>query len=205
MSPSSSYSHVFSLPAGVEDVFRLFSDPGLLDALTPSWFELEPAPGFPRPLAPGSEITYRLRWRGLPLRWTSRIVDWEPPHLLTYEQVRGPYRAFRHEHRFEAETGGTRVTDRVVFRAPGGRLIERLLVRPDLERIFRHRERAARRILGTRAPGSRVGRCSGPPPGARGAPGTLGAEACDPQADAARGASLMPLTRASSSAIEPPT
>ena len=176
MSPLSSYSYVFSLPSGVEETFRLFSDPRLLDKLTPSWFGLEPTSGFSLPLAPGAEISYRLRWRGLPLRWTSRIVDWEPPHLLTYEQVRGPHRSFRHEHRFQAEAVGTRVIDKVIYRAPGGRPIERFLIRPDLERIFRHRERAARRILGTQ-----------------------------PEAARAEGASFMPLTRASSSAIEPPT
>ncbi len=155
MSPPSSYSYVFSLPADVEETFRLFSDPRLLDKLTPSWFELKPTSGFSLPLAPGAEISYRLRWRGLPLRWISRIVDWEPPHLLTYEQVRGPYRSFRHEHRFEEVAGGTRVIDEVVYRASAGRPIELFLIRPDLERIFRHRERVARRILGTRTPDDR--------------------------------------------------
>jgi len=158
MRTPSSYSHVFSLPSGVEETFRLFSDPRLLDTLTPTWFELEPTCGFSLPLAPGAELSYRLRWRGLPLRWTSRIVDWEPPHLLTYEQVRGPYRTFRHEHRFEAEAGGTRVIDRVVYRTLGGNPIERFLIRPELERIFRHRERAARPILVTPTPGTKVGR-----------------------------------------------
>jgi len=129
----------------------------MLNKLTPHWFNLEPRPGYSLPLAPGSEVTYRLRWRGLPLSWTSRIVDWEPPHLLTYEQSRGPYRCFRHEHRFEAVAEGTRVIDRVVYRALGGRPIERFLIRPDLARIFRHRERAARRILGTGTPEPRVG------------------------------------------------
>lgn len=182
MNPKSSYSYVFSLPAGVEETFRLFSDPGLLDELTPRWFNLEPTSDFSLPLTQGAEISYRLRWRRLPLRWTSRIVNWEPPHLLTYEQVRGPYRSFRHEHRFEAEearTGiGTRVVDRVIYRARGGLPIERFLVRPDLERIFRHREQVARRILGARISESQAG---------------------------VEGDSFIPLTSASSSAIEPPT
>ena len=147
MSRLSSYSCAFSLPAEVEDAFKLFSDPNLLNRVTPTWFDLQPYPNQPKSLAPGVEIAYRLRWRGIPLRWTSRIVDWEPPHLLTYEQAKGPYLCFRHEHLFEAEADGTRIVDKVIYRSPGGRLIDRLIAGPDLERIFKHREQAARRML----------------------------------------------------------
>jgi ligand-binding SRPBCC domain-containing protein len=81
LSQSNTYSHSFSLRAPVEATFELFSDPTLLNNLTPSWFNLEPQAHELQTLAPGVEITYRLRWRGIPLRWRSRIVDWEPPYL----------------------------------------------------------------------------------------------------------------------------
>jgi ligand-binding SRPBCC domain-containing protein len=162
LSQSNTHSHSFNLPAEVEATFELFSDPQRLNALTPGWFDLVPVSRSQQTLAPGVEIDYRLRWRSLPMRWTSRITDWEPPHRLTYEQVRGPYRLFRHEHSFEPEGRGTRVIDKVLYRAPGGRLIDRLLVRPDLERIFRHREHAARRILGPGLPGLQLNAAAGP-------------------------------------------
>jgi ligand-binding SRPBCC domain-containing protein len=198
VSPPSSYSHSFTLPAGLEATFRLFSDPGLLDSLTPSWFRLKPTSPVSLPLAPGIEISYRLRWRGLPLRWISRVVEWKPPHLLTYEQVRGPYRLFRHEHRFETEETGTRVFDRVIYRAPGGRPIRSFVVRPDLEKIFRHRERAARRALEGRISTSRAQAALDR---------RLAAGAWELQEDTARveAGSFMPRTSASSSAMEPPT
>ncbi len=137
----------FRLRAEIEETFELFSNPDLLNAITPSWFDLEPDAGVPELLEPGVEISYRLRWRGVSLGWTSRIVEWEPPYRLTYEQARGPYRSFRHEHVFEADGSGTRVVDRVAYRVVGGAPIDRLLVRPDLERIFGHRAQAARLIL----------------------------------------------------------
>lgn len=146
------YSHVFRLEATLEEVFGLFSSPALLNELTPDWFDLVPLAGAPEHLAQGVEIPYALRWRGVPLSWTSRIVHWEPPHRLTYEQARGPYRFFLHDHLFQAEPDGTRVVDRVDYRVLGGSLIDRLLVRPDLERIFTHRAEAARRILGCEDP-----------------------------------------------------
>lgn len=152
MTAVSAYRHVFRLPAEREALFELFSDPRLLDTLTPPWFRLRPLGELPRRLRAGSEISYRLRWRGVPLRWTSRITDWRPPGFFAYEQLRGPFRYFRHEHSFEASGGGTEVVDRVVFRAPGGSLADRLIAGPDLRRIFAFRERQARRFpmgLGT--------------------------------------------------------
>jgi len=137
------YSHTFELAADRATVFRLFSDPRQLDSLTPSWFRLQPIGALPDLLEPGVEISYRLRWRGLPLRWTSLVTDYEENAFLAYEQKRGPYRHFRHEHFFSESDGATRVCDRVVFRTLGGRAADRWVVLPDLKRIFVSRERAA--------------------------------------------------------------
>lgn len=147
MSPPSVFSYSFALPASLERSFELFSDPHSLNTLTPTWFDLQPLRAVSGDLEIDMEISYRLRWRGLPMRWISRIVEFEPPHLLTYEQARGPYLAFRHEHRFRASSNATEVEDQVEYRTRGGALIDRLLVRPDLERIFRFRFRAARDLL----------------------------------------------------------
>jgi ligand-binding SRPBCC domain-containing protein len=172
------YSCSFTLPARLDQAFELFSQPSLLNALTPRWFDLRPLGAVPERLGIGSEISYALHWRGLPLHWTSRIVECQPPHRLTYEQVRGPYRSFCHEHRFSAAAGGTRVVDRVVFRGPAGATLDRLLVRRELERIFRFRARAAR------------ARCAGPLSALAPATASTG----DAQAGGAEvdGASLMP-------------
>jgi ligand-binding SRPBCC domain-containing protein len=143
----STYTHTFPLPANVEDAFALFADPRYLDLLTPSWFRLRPAQEIPDQLGCGFEISYRIRWRGLPLRWTSRLTDWQPPAFFAYEQLRGPYAFFRHEHCFVPTADGTEVRDHVLFRTHGGRLIDRLVARPDLERIFVYRERQAVPLL----------------------------------------------------------
>ncbi|MET1052139.1 MAG: SRPBCC family protein, partial [Mycetocola sp.] len=44
------------------------------------------------------EVTWRAWHFGVPLRMTSRITALNPPHSFTDEQVRGPFRSFRHEH-----------------------------------------------------------------------------------------------------------
>ena len=48
----------------------------------------------------GTWIEYRLRWRRMPLRWTTLIEAWEPPHRFVDSQVRGPYRLWHHTHTF---------------------------------------------------------------------------------------------------------
>jgi hypothetical protein len=87
----------------------------------------------------GALIDYRIKIHGIPVGWRTEITEWDPPHAFTDEQLRGPYRKWIHRHRFEEAEGGTRVTDHVEYAAPGGRLVEALFVRRDVERIFDHR------------------------------------------------------------------
>lgn len=101
----------------------------------------------------GVELTYRLRIRGLPLTWVSLIEVWEPPVRFVDVQLRGPYRRWRHEHRFEPVEGGTRVVDDVAYEVPPGfwpvdAAIDRLLVRPDVERIFAYRRAMIEELFG---------------------------------------------------------
>ncbi len=132
----------FSVVAPIDLVADLLSDVRQLDRLTPSWFGLV-VEGDKRPMIrEGTEIEYRLEWRGLRRRWRSRIVEWRPPRLFTYQQAEGPFVFFEHEHLLIEVEDGTRVIDRVSYRVPAGRWVDRLLVAPDLERIFAYRAAA---------------------------------------------------------------
>ncbi len=96
----------------------------------------------PIQIAAGTLIDYRLRVHGIPLKWQSRITVWDPPRRFVDEQVHGPYRRWHHEHIFESIDGGTLCRDIVDYAVPGGRLIDTILVRPDLLKIFRFRQQA---------------------------------------------------------------
>ena len=142
--------HSFEIPdQGTESVFELFCDPQRLNALTPPWFSLIVRGSYSPPLRIGSRIGYRLRWRGLPLVWRSVMTDLQPPHWLVYEQDRGPFRSFRHEHSFEPSGRGVIVTDRILYKVLGGSWVDRTLVGPDLNRVLRYREQAAQKVLAT--------------------------------------------------------
>jgi ligand-binding SRPBCC domain-containing protein len=129
------------LPGPIEEVFAFFADARNLETITPPWLHFSVITPEPIEMAVGTLLDYRLRIRGLPIGWRSRITAWEPPHRFVDEQVRGPYRRWVHEHTFEARNGGTEVRDRVDYRAPLAFLTERLLVRRDVERIFAYRQR----------------------------------------------------------------
>jgi ligand-binding SRPBCC domain-containing protein len=95
----------------------------------------------------GAEIEYRIRLRGLPLPWRSIIEVWEPGVCFVDRQTIGPYRWWRHEHRFEPVSEGTRVIDHVDY-APRAEWLSTALVRRDLDRIFAHRQQTLRDLLG---------------------------------------------------------
>lgn len=95
----------------------------------------------------GTLINYKLRVRGIPLSWQSRISVWEPPLRFVDEQVRGPYRLWHHEHVFEEVNGGTLCRDCVDYAVYGGRLINSLLVQPDLTTIFSFRQQKLRELF----------------------------------------------------------
>jgi ligand-binding SRPBCC domain-containing protein len=90
----------------------------------------------------GETVTWRARHFGIPFTMTSKITAWERPRRFVDEQVRGPFRSFHHEHRFEALDGTTTMTDRIRFDAPLGpigRLVERVVLGRYLHKLIAER------------------------------------------------------------------
>jgi len=127
------------LPRPVTEVFPFFADARNLQAITPDWLNFEVLTPGPIEIKAGALIDYKLRVRGLPLRWRTHIKAWEPPHRFVDEQLRGPYRQWIHEHTFVEKDGGTPARDVVRYAVLGGALVDRIFVRRDVERIFEFR------------------------------------------------------------------
>src|SRR6185369_16560066 len=103
------------LPIALADAFAFFADAANLERITPPWLHFAIRSPLPIAMHEGAGIEYRIRWHGVPLSWSTRIDRWDPPSLFVDRQIRGPYRLWRHEHRFEAVDGGTQVRDRVEY------------------------------------------------------------------------------------------
>ena len=142
------FSSEIWLARPIEEVFAFFSDAANLDSITPPWVSFRTVTRQPIEMHVGAVIDYRLRVRGFPIRWRSEITAWEPPYHFVDEQIRGPYRRWIHEHKFESRNGGTLVCDDVRYAVPFDWLLHKLIVRPDVERIFAYRAACLRRRFG---------------------------------------------------------
>ena len=122
-----------------EKVFAFFSDAHNLAEITPPWLRFEVLTPASIEMSPGTLIDYRLKLRGIPIRWQSEITEWNPPHAFVDIQRRGPYRLWRHTHTFRETKDGVVVGDSVEYAVWGNALVNKLFVRPDIEKIFAYR------------------------------------------------------------------
>lgn len=129
----------------LQEVFAFYADASNLERLTPAWLQFRISTPGPIAMQRGTMIDYRIRLRGVSVRWTSEITEWAPPHRFVDVQVRGPYQTWEHTHTFSAVTGGTLVRDDVRYQLPLGwigEIARRGFVTRDLSRIFDYRREA---------------------------------------------------------------
>ena len=143
--------HEQLVPRKLEEVFEFFSRAENLETLTPDFLHFKIVSIHPQPVQKGTLINYKLLVRGIPLRWTSEIREWEPPARFVDFQTRGPYKLWHHTHRFIAEGNNTRIIDEVLYDLPFGfvgRVAHAAVVKSDVEKIFRYRETKIRELFG---------------------------------------------------------
>ncbi|WP_246981896.1 SRPBCC family protein [Halorientalis marina] len=147
--------------APFDEVWEFHSQISGLEALTPGWMNLEiesvtGPDGDPDPdvLDAGSRAESSMRPFGVGPRqgWTSVIVEREEgdgsAHFVD-EMEGGPFRHWRHTHRFFADGDETVVNDRVEYRLPLGPIGDALgpLAVIGLDPMFRYRHRKTKEIL----------------------------------------------------------
>ncbi len=139
------------VPRPLDEVFSFFSDAANLEELTPAWLEFSILTPSPIEMKAGAMIDYRLSWHGIPMGWKTEITLWEPPHRFEDLQLKGPYRLWRHTHRFQASGSGTLISDTVRYAlpfGPVGRLVHAVSVRRNVEAIFAYRNEKVREMFG---------------------------------------------------------
>jgi len=134
------------VPRSLEETFAFFANAANLERLTPPFLNFRIKTPIPIAMHQGTEIEYRIMLYGVPIPWRTRIDVWEPGVRFVDRQLLGPYRWWRHEHRFAAIEGGTRVTDRVEF-LPRMRWLSGWMVQRDVVRIFSYREEELQRLF----------------------------------------------------------
>ncbi|MFK4805412.1 cyclase [Microbacterium sp. ZW CA_36] len=95
----------------------------------------------------GESVTWRARHFGIWFTLATKITELDRPARFVDRQVRGPFTTFDHEHLFESNETGCRMTDRITVGSPVfGWLAERLILVPYLRRLIARRNR---HLLGT--------------------------------------------------------
>src|SRR5665213_3085687 len=103
------------VPRPLQEVFACFADARNLETLTPAWLSFEILTPERIEMTTGVIIDYKLRWHGIPLCWKTEITRWQPPNYFEDLQIKGPYKLWRHIHRFDAVENGTRISDTVQY------------------------------------------------------------------------------------------
>ncbi len=126
----------------LDEVFAFFSQPENLGRLTPKNLAFQILTPSPIYMKEGALIDYRIKIAGLPVRWTTLITAYEPPHRFVDVQLKGPYRYWHHTHTFVTTEDGTLITDEVHYALPFGPLgnvVHKLAVKGQLDHIFSRR------------------------------------------------------------------
>jgi ligand-binding SRPBCC domain-containing protein len=143
------------IPAPPDVVWSFFATPKNLNELTPPGVRFQILGQAPDTMFAGQIIRYRIS--PLPLlwlHWTTEISVVEPGTRFIDEQRAGPYKIWRHEHRFAPEPGGVRMFDHVAYEigwGPLGWMAEKLWVGRQLQGIFDFRARRVAEIFGAAA------------------------------------------------------
>jgi ligand-binding SRPBCC domain-containing protein len=130
------------LGGSLDEVFAFFTDIRNLECITPAWLGFRILGMRPDTLGEGAIIDYTIRLAGVPVRWRTRIVDWDPGRRFVDVQERGPYALWEHTHSFREVAGGVLMRDEVRYAMPFGLLgsiVHALAVRASLARVFDYR------------------------------------------------------------------
>jgi ligand-binding SRPBCC domain-containing protein len=158
------------VPFPVDRVFAFFSNPENLPRIMPaaSATKIAQVTRMPTPTPPagaiagqaaGARSTIVTSFRIFPFlplraRWIARITEFEWNHHFADVQDKGPLKTWHHRHEFTAEKRdrieGTRIRDVIDYEVGFGfvgRIANRFLIRPQMQRTFAERQKALPDLL----------------------------------------------------------
>lgn len=140
-----------SVSRPLDEVFGFFSRPENLARLTPDSLGFIVLTPSPIEMKAGAVIDYTIRVLGFRRHWRTLIESYDPPHRFVDIQLKGPYILWHHTHSFSKTGTGTLIRDDVRFVLPLGvlgRLAYSLLIKRQLDRIFKYRSKVISEVFG---------------------------------------------------------
>lgn len=135
------------IKASPESVFAFHEQPEVLTLLIPPW-ESAKVIAAARIADVGSKAIIETRILGpISIRWIAEHTVYDPPHRFEDVQLKGPFRAWRHQHIIRGVDGGALLRDQIDYEPPLGligRMMAPLLVERRLKRLFEYRHQVTR-------------------------------------------------------------
>ena len=135
----------------INTCWSFFSSPSNLSEITPVniGFSMKDHDG--RNMYEGQKISYTVKpLFGFSLLWTTEIKSVKEKKEFVDTQLVGPYKIWHHRHLFKETDHGVEMIDVVHYKLPFGmlgKLIEKLVVRKKVNKIFDYRDRQIKRIF----------------------------------------------------------
>lgn len=135
----------------IDEVFEFFSKAENLNLLTPTFLKFKILTPLPIAMGVGTLIDYKISLNGIPFTWKTKISTWKKNEVFVDEQLRGPYKVWIHEHKFEVVDSGVKMTDTVQYLSPGWivePIINKLYIEKKVKEIFEFRKKVLLQYFG---------------------------------------------------------
>jgi len=153
MSKVYSLKTVQIIPAGLEEAWNFFCNPGNLVIITPAQLGFKVISNDHDTMYAGQLIEYTVKpLFGIPLYWMTEITHIQYKEYFIDEQRFGPYTFWHHQHHFKQVNNAVEMTDIVHYKIPFwfiGDMANTLIVRKKLRQIFEYRYKVIEEKYGT--------------------------------------------------------
>jgi len=139
----------------ISEVFPFFSRPENLGLITPAAMQFR-IKSLPDTMESGALIDYTLKVGPVPIKWRTRIENWEEGRQFVDSQLIGPYTCWWHEHTFLPDGDRTIMTDKVYYTPPVGpigRAVNSIFIAGQLQQVFGYRASVLRMRFGQQPEG----------------------------------------------------
>lgn len=140
-----------SLPIDINKAWEFFSSPHNLALLTPKEMDFIVLTKLDNHIHNDMIIDYTVKpFLHIPLRWRTKILDVQEGVEFTDIQLSGPFKQWKHVHRFDQLDDGVLVKDIVRYKLPFGfigQFAHSILVRKRIEGIFSYRRKVLEQLF----------------------------------------------------------
>ncbi len=135
------------IPVTPDVLMAWHASPGAFERLTPPWRRVDVVEQRGT-VEPGSHKTLRIPLAGpVGIEWALRHEALEGVRGFADVQVAGPFRSWRHEHRFLPSGNGAVLEDRLTWELPRGASVAGGRIESELDRLFAFRHERTRHDL----------------------------------------------------------